>query len=434
MRKKRSVLQYAIYLPTLMMVGLWLASKSRPGGWDVTVPQALTQVTALVALNLFGILLLIASRSRSIERIYGGLDKSYRLHGQLGRVGFILMVLHPLLLIPHYLMTGKNPVDLFWFTDFWPRNVGIVSFYLFILLIAITLYRKLEYQQWLTTHKFLGIPFVLACIHTLNANSDVKAYEPLRDWVVFWFIVGTLAWLYKTLFYEKTAKKYRYAVAALEGKGRGIWELRLRPTGARMNFEPGEFAFISVRGNPAVPTELHPFSISSDPVRHQVRFSFREAGDFTRKLTQTQEGDEVIIYGPYGEFTSFNFDASKRQVWIAGGIGITPFLSMLSHESLNGDPKHVTLIYGVKSKEDAVYADEIDSLVAGHEDEIRVIQHCSDDQGFLTADFLAQELGDLNGTLFLMCGPPIMMNGIKKGLIARGVSPDQIDFEEFNFV
>lgn len=193
MRKQRSVLQYAIFLPTILTVGLWLLSKTRPDGWSVTIPQALTQVVSLISLNLFGILLVIAARNRSIERIYGGLDKSYRLHGQLGRVAFVLMLIHPFLLIPHYMMTGQNPLHLFWFSDFWPRNVGIVSFYLFILLVGLTLYRKLEYQKWLTSHKFLGIPFVLGCVHALNANSDVKAYEPLRDWVMFWFILGTVA-------------------------------------------------------------------------------------------------------------------------------------------------------------------------------------------------------------------------------------------------
>lgn len=434
MRRRQRIKEFAILSPLVVITALWLWSKSRPGGWDITVPQGLTQIVSLLAFNLMAIVMLIAARSRTVERLYGGLDKAYRTHGQLGRIAFYLMLVHPLLLIPHYMMTGQNVVHLFWFSDFWPRNVGITSYYLFLGLILLTIYRKIEYQKWVNSHSLMGIPFVLGGIHAINANSDIKAFEPLRDWVVFWLLLGTFAWLYKVFVYRRVAQSFHYEVVSAEVGGGGILDLKLRPRGARMSYEPGEFAFISVVGNGAIKPELHPFSIASDPVKHQLRFGIRQAGDYTKSLAALRPGDRVQVYGPYGEFTSYRFDAYKRQVWIGGGVGITPFLSMLSHEAQNEDHKKVTLIYSVKTASDALYDGQIRRWSEGHPDELKYVLHTSEDEGFLTADRILAECGGFQDTVFLFCGPPVMMHKLRDALIAKGCSPSQIDFEEFNFV
>lgn len=434
MRRQHLIKELAIQSPSVIVLLFWLWSKTRPGGWDISLAQGLTQAVSLVSFQLFAIVLVISARSRSIERIYGGLDRSYGTHGKLARIGFVLMLLHPLLLVPHYIQIGTPVWKLFWFSDFWPRNVGIASWYLFILFVMLTLYRKLEYQRWLTSHKFLGIPFLLGGIHALNAQSDVKAFEPLRDWVMFWLILGTACWIYKVFLYKEVAKKYAYKVESCTSRGSGIWDLVLSPVRSRMNYEPGEFAFIAPVGHRSLPYEPHPFSIASDATQWRLRFGIREAGDFTRRLGELQPGDEVEVFGPYGEFSSFNFDHVKRQVWIGGGIGITPFMSMLRGERLNEDHKQVWVYYSTKRLEEAVFHDELQDTVDSMSDDVRYIRHASDEEGFLTADRLRKDLGTFDETLFLFCGPPVMMKNLRKQLIAAGVSPKMIEFEEFNFV
>ncbi len=432
-RRQHQAVEFAVLSPCVVIVALWLWSKTRPGGWEVTLPQALSQVLSLIAIQLFAIVLVIAARSRGIERIYGGLDKGYRTHGKLAKVAFGLMLAHPVLLVPHYLATGQPVPALFWFADFWPRNVGVASWYLFIGFVGLTLWRKVDYQHWLVSHRVLGVPFVLAGVHAVAAASDVRAFEPLRFWVVFWVVLGTACWLYKLFLYERLARRYAYRVESVEEKGGGILDLRLAPDGARMSYEPGEFAFLSVQGRADVSPEQHPFSLASDPARRGLRFGVRQTGDYTKSLSRLRPGDRVDVFGPYGEFTSYNFDSARRQVWIAGGIGVTPFLSMLQHESHTEDGKRLTLVYSVKSRAQAVYAEELEALVA-MEPAIDLVLHFSDDEGFLTGERLVALTDQPETTLFLMCGPGPMMKGLRRQLLGLGLKPHQIDFEEFDFV
>lgn len=433
MRRQRWVQFAAVVIPVFVTVVLWAMAKSARQD-SPSVFQALTQIVSLVGYTLMFEVLVISARNRTVEKLYGGLDKSYKLHGTLAKLSMLLLVLHPLLLIPHYLSTRQEVLHLFWWSDFWPRNLGIASLYLLILLIGLTLWRRMDYQKWLWGHKAMGIGFLLGAVHAIHANSDIKAFEPLRDWAWILAILGVSAWLYKAVLYRWLAQQYDYVIESVSEQGRGIWELRMNPKSARMNYEPGEFAFISVRGNPSIPEEQHPFSIRSDPARRGLAFGFKAVGDYTRKLTRAKPGDRVKVYGPYGEFTSYMLDEYKRQVWVAGGIGVTPFLAMLGHESHNEDHKDVTLYYSVKSLCDEVYDQEIKDLIRAADHPMRYVQHISDRDGFLTADRILADCPDTENTAYLFCGPPPMMRALKKQLVAQGASPDRIFFEDFAFV
>ncbi|MFN7171414.1 MAG: ferric reductase-like transmembrane domain-containing protein [Fimbriimonadaceae bacterium] len=430
----------AIYAPFLITVVFWLWSKTRVGGWDVSIWQGTSQILALLVLTSFSILMVIAARNRAVEKLYGGLDKSYKTHGILAKWAIIGMILHPLLLIP--VLVGRG---IPWYGALvpigpWPegyemaRWFGVISFYMFLVLTAMTLWRKIGYQQWLFTHKFMGLAFLFAAIHTYMAASDVKAFEPLRTWVTIMVVAGLSAWVYKSLFYHWAAQQYRYVVDEVNNMGKGIVEIVLSPVRERMNYEPGEFGFISVRGNPEIPAELHPFSFSSSPDRYRLRFSIREAGDYTSKLKHLKKGDPVVVYGPYGEFSSYVLDEFKDQVWIAGGIGVTPFLSMLGHERDEDSHKKITLFYAGNNKSDLVYDPEIEELSVQTSSWLRYVPWLSEKEGFLTADAIEKIVGNLDDKAFLFCGPPPMMAALKKQLMAKGVPANKIFFEEFNFV
>jgi predicted ferric reductase len=439
MRRLQLAKSLSVALPLAITTLLWVLSKvlvPERTFAESSIPQLLSQITALWSIQLFAIALLISARSRMVERIFGGLDKSYHTHVVAARFGFILMILHVALLMPHYIGTGQEVAHLFTLTDFWPRNIGIASFYLFLAgaLVGIPLWLFFDYQRWLWLHRWYGLAFVLAAVHAHTAHSDIAAFAPLRDWNAFWVLAGSFAWFYKAFFYRFGAQHYDYWVSEARVLGSGIVEIELTPKSRRIHFEPGEFAFISVRGNPLVPSEHHPFSFSSDPARRALRFSCREAGDYTRKLRLLKPGDHVEVYGPYGEFTSFNFDEYKRQVWIAGGIGVAPFLGMLSHERANEDRKEIWLIYDVKDANAGVYDAEIRRLLDGAEDRIHYMLRDSSTAGFLTGREVLDFVGDPSGCAFLLCGPPAMMRALTRQLVSLGVRRRDIHFESFDFM
>ena len=123
--------------------------------------------------------------------------------------------------------------------------------------------------------------------------------------------------------------------------------------------------------------------------------------------------------------------AADRQIWLAGGIGVTPFLSLARSLPDEGGPS-VDLYYGVEHEEEAHFLDELREIAARRGD-FRVVVVPRDRDGFLTAERLVEELGDLSRTDVLICGPPAMIHNLRAQLHAVGVPDARIDAEEFDF-
>ncbi len=421
----------AVALPLVLTTLLWGLSKFR-GGYNLsslTFADAVSQITALYATLLMSIGLLITTRSRVIERIYGGLDRSYRLHLRLGEIALVLVVVHLLTLIPAHQLRGLFIP----FVDTWPKTFGVLAFWLFMVLGALAVWSKLSYQTWLAFHAWMGLPFVLASIHAFQAHSDIQAYEPLRTWMLLWVLLGCGSWAYRTFLYERTSVRYEYVADEIVQRGGGIWDLVLRPTNVRMNYEPGKFAFISVKDNPKIPSEHHPFSISSSPVHRELRFSFRACGDYTNLLPTIQKGNKVEIYGPFGDFTLHQLGMRRRLIWIGGGIGVTPFLSMLAFEATNNDFRKVWLFYCVKNNADAVYHDEIEKCINTADSYIDYVKWASDERGLLTVKAIIDLAGPIDDYAIMMCAPPMMMRALRTQLLEAGVPSNRIIFEDFHF-
>jgi predicted ferric reductase len=424
----------AVVLPLVITTLLWVLAKFRDGFnlLGLTAADAVTQITALYSIVLMSIALLITTRSRAIERLYGGLDRSYRLHARLGEVALVLLVVHLLTLIPRHL--GQSVRSLFVpFVDTWPKSFATVAFWMFVVLAVLTLWKKLSYQKWLACHAWMGLPFVLSSVHAFGADSDLRGYEPLRTWMLLWVILGAGAWMYRTFFYQGAGLRYHYVADQMSDRGGGIWDLVLRPTTVRMNYEPGKFAFISVTNHPEIPAEHHPFSISSSPVHRKLRFSFKVRGDYTTVLPNLHKGNKVEVYGPFGDFTLHQFGLHRRFIWIGGGIGIAPFLSMLAFEETNDDFRKIWLFYCVRRDADAVYHDEIEKYVNVADSYVDYVKWVSDERGPLTAHAILDFTGPIDDYAVMMCAPPQMMRSFKKQFIRAGLPANRIIFEDFHF-
>jgi len=265
------------------------------------------------------------------------------------------------------------------------------------------------------------------------AFSDVRYYTPLKFWIVFWITVGILSYTYTLVFYKHWGPKHAYEVSNVKHLG-GITEIYFTPKGRRLSFEPGMFVFLRVEKNALIPPEYHPFTISSDPSKEYLRLSFKPFGDYTKKLVHIKKGTQVSLYGPYGEFSSYVFNPYKKQIWIAGGVGITPFLSMLGYEVKNGDKKDIDFIYAGHSEEDCTYKDEIEKTIKGADDNIKFITNISKRDGHLSAHRIKKMVHDIEDWIILICGPGAMVASLKDQLVDIGMPEDRIVFEEFDLV
>jgi predicted ferric reductase len=201
-----------------------------------------------------------------------------------------------------------------------------------------------------------------------------------------------------------------------------------RPVGRALSFLPGQFVFVHFHSG-AVSSEPHPFSIASPPAAGDIRLAIKDLGDYTRHVGEIEVGAEATVEGPYGRF-SHRLVAGRRQVWVAGGIGIAPFLSMAA--ALPTSPYHVDLFYGYVDERDAPFLDELRALAAAN---ARLRVHFVDERvdGLISASSIVASAGSLEGREFLLCGPSAMMHVLHDQLVDAGVSRDHVHFEEFGF-
>ncbi|HEV2935541.1 MAG TPA: hypothetical protein VGY96_20630, partial [Streptosporangiaceae bacterium] len=208
-----------------------------------------------------------------------------------------------------------------------------------------------------------------------------------------------------------------------------IVELRLTPSGPGITPQPGQFVFLHAGGDGA--WHEHPFSVAGTGPGRQLRLSVRARGPETRSLSaELTPGLPATVSGPYG---MFDFTLGGRaQVWIAGGIGIVPFLSWL--QALTSEDRHsVELFYTVPTEADAVYLPELlaqsDRLPS-----VRVHPVFTRTHGHLTgADVNAALQAPITDVHTFICGPAPMVEDISRYLRRRGVPRDYIHAEHFAF-
>ncbi len=310
---------------------------------------ALGLYTGAVSILLMAWSFVLAVRFKFLEPFFGGLDSMYRGHRWAGSLAIVAMFLHTRLEpeVENGFLGASESI-----ADTAQGLAGVAEITLYIL-VGASLLRWIPYRFWRLTHKLLGIPFVFACWHFFTAE---KPYANSSGWG-WWFgtamVVGVFAYLLRVVGRDVVSPGFTYQVAEATRRGSTL-EMALSPTGSALRHEAGQFAVIKVQV--AGLGEPHMFTIASAPGDGRLRFFIRDLGDWTAKLHQTElSGVQVVVEGPYGTFKPLG-DPAQRTVWIAGGVGISPFLSAI--ESLGVSERlRPTLFYAVRSAADAMAVD-----------------------------------------------------------------------------
>lgn len=243
--------------------------------------------------------------------------------------------------------------------------------------------------------------------------------------MLFISAVAIYSYIYHTVLGIYTTKKYLYLVKGVKDLGEGITEVILSPKKDKLDFKAGQYAFISFDSD-IVGKESHPFSFSSKQNETDISFTIKNLGDFTAKVKNIKLGTIAKIEGPFGKF-SYDMTDKKKQIWIAGGIGVTPFLSMAkSIQKENG--YEVDLYYCVRNEKEAVYLEE---LLALKNDNFKIIPFYSDQDGFINANIIKEKSGLVEKSIFI-CSPVPMIQALKKQFKNNGIALSSIYSEEFS--
>jgi predicted ferric reductase len=310
---------------------------------------------------------------------------------------------------------------------------GIVSTVLISLAPRIAFLNKLTggtYEGWKNIKQYIGIFFIIAFIHSLTIGNPLHALTAIT-WVQLFFIFGALSYLYTELFGRFFKKYLPYQVVAVKHPNASTTEVTMRAKKTPIKRQhAGQFLFVRFP-NDKVLNESHPFTISSAPQEDVLRLTIKASGDFTRELlSRLKEGTDAIIEGAHGMF-DYKTGAAK-QIWIAGGIGLTPFLSFI--RDMNENLAHdVDFYYTVRHPEEALFRDEI-TAAAEKNPRLNARIRCSATDGSLTVeDIVKNTSGNLNERDIYLCGPLPMIQAFEKKFVALGVPQNNIHYEEFNF-
>lgn len=373
--------------------------------------------------------LILAARPRLLEPLFRGLDRMYRVHKWLGISALVLMILHDLI-EPDFERTVRETG-----LGELAGDAGEFAFNALLALIAVSWFRRLPfirleipYQLWRFSHRFMGVLFAIVVFHQFFVDMPTGVDPSLSLLLNAFGIGGLIAWVH-TEFVAPRLRRRAFTVSGIRRHG-DTTEVTLTPRERAMRWRPGQFAFLSApeAGLP----EPHPFTIASAPRPDgTLTMSIRALGGWTRRLPGTlREGMTVQVEGPYGRFDFRK--GGTRQLWLAGGIGITPFLAWV--ESLTStERRDIHLLYCVRTPEEAIRVETLQAAAARNPRfSFEVVS--TERDGPLTADQLIGSAPfPVSKADLWFCGPTGLKDGILKGLAALGQTPRRVRFEHFEF-
>ena len=444
----------AVALVCVVPVVLWeQATTATPRFEDTqTTLRSVAVICGLVGITAFASNLILGGRIAVIEPFFGGLDRMYRIHHRIGLVAYNFLLAHGALMIASAATVSWDAVvQLVSPSRSWTVTLGVIALAGLLVVMLLTLYARINHEVFLWVHRFFGLVFLIGAVHAFR-TPGVKAMSPaLTVYLSAFALAGLLAYAYRSVFGELFVNRRHYRVTNINRFGGEVAEITLTPSDGSLPFTPGQFVFLTFESRsmsqwfrpfsrrPSGPSEIvslrtgavrkqfHPFSITSSPDSRELQVAIKASGDYTAALEHLEVGDRARIEGPYGSF-SFRNTRSRRQVWIAGGIGVTPFLSMA--RSLPEDFE-VDFYYAVKSRALGYFIDDFEEMASSHPG-LRVIPYPEDELGFLTAEEIERRSG-LTGTDVLMCGPGPMTAALERQLRSLGVPRGRIHYEEFGF-
>jgi predicted ferric reductase len=369
----------------------------------------------------------MATRPPLVERLFGGLDRIYRTHRRVGITVFILILVH-YFITPDFkglsLTSGLNKLA---------ASMGEYAFYGLVVLLLLSIFKiipktkiEIPYHYWRLTHRFIGLLFIMVAFHQTFIKRPYDGTAMLATYLNIFALIGTASYIYTQLFPWLRTRTYEVFDVKRHD---GATVISARPTGRPLKARPGQFGFFRV-SKPGL-REPHPFTIAGMEEGGIVRFAIKPLGDFTTALRENiAVGDRLKLEGGYGRFNHRR--GGKKQIWLAGGIGVTPFLAMAGR--LNGDEgQDIHMVYCVRDRAEAIGL-EVFETQAEKLPNFSFTLHDSKTDGRLDAAKLAAASAvDPAGADLWFCGPPLLRKAIEKGLKELGKKPGRVEFELFEF-
>ncbi|WP_322796219.1 ferric reductase-like transmembrane domain-containing protein [Tepidiforma sp.] len=367
-----------------------------------------------------------------------GLDTLMQLHRQAGISAFGLIAAHPVLAIaarPGFVDFFDPRASLARALALWLVSLALIA------ILTSSLWRRrfgIPYEWWRLAHAVLAVLIAaIGLVHVLRVGFYTDAAWKQALWTVCTAAAVGLV-LHTRVVRPWLSSRRPYRVVSVTREPGTSWTLELEPVGhPGLRFQAGQFAWLTLGDRPWS-LQQHPFSFASSAERPgRIAFTVKELGDWTAGIGKVQPGTRAFLDGPYGAFTVD--PAARTIVGIAGGVGITPLMSILRTARDRGDTRQFALLYAAGSLDSMVYREELETLRNQLPLDLMLLPReappgWDGPSGLPTAetiDALVDRYGT-GGTAYLICGPPPLMDLAERRLLARGVPARAIRAERFD--
>ncbi|MCP5215421.1 MAG: ferric reductase-like transmembrane domain-containing protein [Pseudomonadales bacterium] len=391
------------------------------------------QYTGVVAIGVMSAALLLALRPKLIERPLNGLDKMYRLHKWLGVTALVVATVHwwwakgtkwmvgwgwltkperkpvieQMLSAPEELLRSQRGLA---------ESVGEWVFYIVAILIVLALIKKFPYHLFRKTHNWLAIAYLALVFHTVVLTQFSYWSQPV-GWVLAILMLGGTMSALLVLAGQVGAR--RKAEGVIESvtyyPGLNVIEGTLDVGNGWQGHVPGQFAFVISNKREGA----HPYTIASawNPEEHRMTFITKGLGDWTSRLRdRLKVGTPVSVEGPYGCF-DFN-DGRSRQIWIGGGIGITPFIARMKHLAHTPGEQEIDLFHATTDFDQTA----IDKLTADAEAaNVKLHLFVTPKDSRLTGERIRKLVPEWRSTGVWFCGPAAFGDALREDFLANGL-------------
>lgn len=382
-------------------------------------------LSGLLGIGLMSLAMVLATRPVWLERPFGGMDRVYRAHkwSAILAVGFASL---------HWLIeeaddavkaligkAGRVPelhysglIDTLRDAG---EELGEFAIYLVIAMLLLALWKRFPYKLWRHIHRALPVLYLMLAFHAAVLAPASYWSQPIGIMLALMLCAGSVAAGLSLTGRIGRGRQVAGTVVSVTCPTHDITEVVCRVDDSWRGHHAGQFAFLRFDRLEGA----HPFTIASaDCGDHTLRFQIKALGDFTRQLpARIHSGQKVMVEGPYGRFDLERHDDGARQIWVAGGIGITPFIAWLETlQSRPGQAPAAELHYSTADAARDPFVARLRVLTATLPHITLHIHDASTADGRLSADKLTALHTESRRTEVWFCGPRAFGKQLQTGL------------------
>ena len=434
MHNMRLTSTIGIILTTLIVIWAWgvAISSSSAASLPWAVYDHSLYLCGFLSISLMSLAMLLAIRPAWLETPLGGLDQMYRLHKWTGILAVIFAAAHWLIEMGDDLVkaifgrSGRlHEAEFSGFVEMVrdaAEDIGEWAIYLLLAMLALTLLKYFPYKFWRYLHRMIPVLYLLLAFHAVWLAPPVWWQQPTGLLMALLLSGGIAASLLSLSGRVGRKRRCSGRISVINRLSPDITEVQCDLGTNWPGHRAGQFALVtfnSLEGS-------HPFSLASaNQGDGRVTFLIKALGDYTRDLSRKiHAGQAVSVEGPYGRFDVTDSRHGARQVWVAGGIGITPFLAGLEEQQKYPERASMTELHycTANAATDPTVA-RLHELCAALP-QLTLFIHDSHKGEKLSADQLLVSQPASHALDIWFCGPKGLARSLKEGL--KGKCDSQI--------